>query len=147
MLHPYLTFTDPRAAMTLYERALGAVPGMMMDGPGGTLMHAEMMIGDAKIMLAGVFEGFNHAPNGSSPVQFNLEVANCDAAFERATEAGMTMVQAPEDQFWGERMAKVKDPEGYVWGLSQKTEDLSDEEVAARSKAFMETMGECSQAD
>lgn len=143
MLTPYLTFADPRAAMTLYERALGAVPGMVMEGPGGMIMHAEMSIGEGKLMLAGVFEGFNKAPGGSSPVQFNLMVEDCDAAFERATKAGMHAVQAPEDQFWGERMARVKDAEGYVWSLSQKTEDLTDEEVAERSKAFAEKMADC----
>ena len=59
MMIPYVTLADPRAAMTLYEKALGATTVMVMDGPDGSVMHAEMQIGGQQFMLGGVWPGMS----------------------------------------------------------------------------------------
>jgi len=144
MLIAYLTIKDPRAAMTLYEKALGAKSGLVMDGPGGSVMHAEMNIGDQLFMLAGEWPGMSAAPKAGerSAVNFMLYVDNADNAYQQAVDAGMTSAQEPEDMFWGDRIAKVADGHGYEWTLAHKVEDVSNEEIAKRAQAFIASMNE-----
>ena len=62
MLIPYLTLKDPRAAMALYEKALGATVAMVMDGPGGSVMHCEMHLAGQQFMLSCEWPGMSAAP-------------------------------------------------------------------------------------
>ncbi|MEE9321186.1 MAG: VOC family protein [Granulosicoccus sp.] len=141
MLIPYVTLADPRAAMDLYERALGATSSMVMDGPGGSVMHAEMDIGGTRFMLGGVWPGMSVAPEGRSPVNFMLYVDNADEALKQAVAAGMSVASEPEDMFWGDRMAKADDGHGYQWTFAHEIEKVSPEEMKKRAAAFAESMG------
>lgn len=138
---PYVTFKDPRAAMALYEKALGATTGFVMDGPDGMVMHAEMEVGGNTLMLSSEWPGMSEAPTGRSPVNFMLYVDDTDKAFEKAVTAGMTSVAEPKDEFWGDRNARVNDGHGYEWVLASKVEDVSPEELARRAAAFAESAG------
>ena len=142
MLIPYLTLQDPRAAMTLYERALDALTEMVMDGPDGSVMHAEMSVGEQRLMLSGVWPGMSRAPEGRSPVNFMLYVDDVDASLERAEAAGMRVVSEPENMFWGDRTAKAADGHGYEWTFARQVESVSDEELARRAAAFAASMGD-----
>jgi len=137
---PYLTLEDPRAAIALYEKALDATVTLSMDGPGGMLMHAEISIGNEKLMLSGVWPGMSNAPDGRSPVNFMVSVENADAAYKKAIAAGMTSAGEPEDMFWGERMARVNDGHGYEWMFVHQTEELTEEEVGKRAQEFAAAM-------
>lgn len=141
MAIPYVTLKDPRAAMALYEKAMGATTTMVMDGPGGSVMHAEMQIGDQRIMLSGEWPGMTAAPSGKSPVNFMLYVDNADAALKTAVAAGMTSQMEPEDMFWGDRLAKASDGHGYEWTFAHVVEELSAEEVNKRAAEFVASMG------
>lgn len=141
MAIPYLTLEDPRAAMALYEKALDATTKMIMDGPGGSVMHAEMEIGGQQLMLSGVWPGMSNAPSGKSPVNFMMYVDNADDALKKAVAAGMTAEMEPEDMFWGDRLAKASDGHGYEWTFAHVFEEVSAEEVAKRAAEFAASMG------
>jgi PhnB protein len=80
---------------------------------------------------------------GGSPVGIHLLVENCDAVFDRAVNLGSTAMRPVQDQFYGERSGKLKDPFGHVWYISTRTEDISNEEMTRRAEAW--TQGKASE--
>ena len=130
---PYLTVKDPRTTIALYEEALGAKTTFVMDGPDGSVMHAEIEIEGERIMLSGEWPGMSEAPKGRSPVNFMLYVENADRALNKAVAAGMSQSGEPEDMFWGDRIAKVTDKDGYEWTFAHQTEEVSEEELKKRA--------------
>jgi PhnB protein len=93
-------------------------------------------------MLSDEFPGIAQAP-GPNPITSNSLVVytdNVDALFERAVKAG-SKVEAPlQNQFWGDRYGKIRDPFGHQWGLAQHVEDVAPAEMERRSKAWTEQM-------
>lgn len=141
MAIPYLTVKDPRAAMALYEQALGSTTQFIMDGPEGSVMHAEIDINGERMMLSGEWPGMTEAPTGRSPVNFMLYVPNADDALKKAVEAGMTQVSAPETMFWGDRVAKANDGHGYEWTFAHQVEKVSQEDMKKRAAEWLASMG------
>lgn len=141
MAIPYLTLKDPDSAMALYAKAFDATTTMLMDGPGGSIMHAEMNIGGHRVMMGSEWPGMSEAPTGRSPVNFMLYVNNADEALAKAVAAGMTKLSDPEDMFWGDRMAKVNDGHGYEWTLAHQFEEVSEDDLKTRAAAWLESMG------
>ncbi len=141
MLIPYVTLADPRAAMALYEKALGAKITAIMDGPDDSVMHAEMEIAGQRFMLSGEWPGITSAPQGRSPVNFMLYVDNADKAAEQAVKAGMTLSSEAEDMFWGDRLAKATDGHGYEWTFAHQVEEVSPAEMSKRAADFAAAMG------
>jgi uncharacterized glyoxalase superfamily protein PhnB len=136
---PNIVVKDAAAAMSFYQKAFGAEELARMPGPGGKIMHAEMKIGDSKIMLGDEMPEFgNKGPKtlGGSPVSFYVYVNNVDASWKRAVDAGAKVVMPLEDMFWGDRGGKLEDPFGHGWMLSQHTKDLSPAEIKAGQEAF-----------
>jgi uncharacterized glyoxalase superfamily protein PhnB len=134
---PHLTLDNAADTIEWYKRALGAQEVRRSAGPDGKIMHAELKVGDSLIMVNDVMHG-QKGPRalGGSPVSLWLYVENCDAAFNRAVEAG-AQVQVPLDnQFWGDRGGAVADPEGYTWWIATRAEDLQPEEIAQRAEEF-----------
>lgn len=136
MLIAYLTLANPSAAIELYKAALDASVSSLMEGPNGSIMHAELLIGGNKIMLSGEWPGFSSAPTERSPVNFMLYVENADIAYQKAIQAGMTSTSEPEDMFWGDRNAKVLDGHGYEWTFAHQVEAVSEEELRKRVAEF-----------
>jgi len=60
---------------------------------------------------------------------------NVDVVWERALDAGAEVIYPLADQFYGERGGRLRDPYGQQWMLSQRTEDLTHEEIARRAQA------------
>ena len=141
MAIPYLTLKDTAAAIAIYSKAFDAQTVMVMDGPGGSIMHAEINIGGTRVMMGSEWPGQSVAPSGRSPVNFMLYVDNVEQALEKAVSAGMRKISDPEDMFWGDRMARVNDGHGYEWTLSQEVEKVSAEEVKARAAEWLKSMG------
>jgi len=137
---PYVTLADPRAAMDLYKKALGATVTLIMDGPGNSVMHAEMSIGGQRFMLGGEWPGMSSAPSGRSPVNFMLYVDDADTALKQATEAGMSITSEPENMFWGDRIAKANDGHGYEWTFAHQVEEISTDEMRKRAAEFAASM-------
>lgn len=136
---PHLIVKDGKGAIEYYKKAFDARERMCMTDPGGRVMHAELEIGDSAIMLADEFpEYHNVSPEslGGSPVVIHLYVKDVDAVAERAVDAGAEIVFPIEDQFYGDRSGRVKDPFGHMWILSTHKEDLSADEIKERAAAM-----------
>jgi len=113
---PYIVVQDAPALIEFLARSFDAKPLSRSIGSGGGV-HAEVEIGDSMLMVGG------GAPELSwrgqpLPSAFHVYVADTDATFARAVEAGATVVAPPEDKPYGERMAAVKDPQGNSWYIA-----------------------------
>lgn len=135
-LTPYITVRDARRALDFYEEAFGAVRvGPMLTLPNGAIVHAEIQIGDATLMLSEEnpdWGSVSPATLGDTPVRIALHVNDADAAFARATKAGAEVVFPLNNQFYGERSGRLRDPFGHLWIVGQRIEDLSETEMQAR---------------
>lgn len=139
---PYLLVNDTIGAMAFYARAFGAVEIMRLDGPQHKIWHAEMQIGNARIMLADEFaETAIHCPHtlGGAGISLLVYVEDVDAVFNQALTAGATKIRAVQDQFYGDRSGTLKDPFGHVWTVSTHITDYSPEELSERAAAAMKS--------
>lgn len=140
---PYLAVADAAAAIDWYKRAFGARELSRMAGPGGKIMHAEIMIGDSRVMLADMFmERDVQDPGSAGVTTVNLHVyhRNVDRLWQQAVAAGARVVMPLEDQFWGDRYGKLHDPFGHSWALSWKSK-LSKAELERKRQETMAAMG------
>jgi PhnB protein len=136
---PYLSVEGADAAIAFYTSAFGFEERVRMDGPEGKVVHAELGLGNALVMLADTFPdmgGRSPQQVGGTPVGLMVYVEDVDATHRRALDGGATEMRAPEDQFYGDRTAQVRDPFGHEWFLATRIEDVSDEEMAKRVAAF-----------
>ena len=140
---PVLALDDAASAIDWYKKAFGAVEvGERAVGPDGKVMHAEVTIGNSRIMVHDAMMGARDAKSmGGSPASLWVFVEDCDALFNRAVKAGALVNQGPmgqvADQFWGDRAGSLTDPHGYIWTIATRKEDLTPEEVHERQAAFM----------
>ena len=131
---PRLAFRDPAKAIEFYQRALGAKE-MFRFQVGESIPHAELMIGDSPIDVAGEWpEGgrFSAETLGHSPISISIQVPDVDAFAEHAVAAGMKLVREPKDQFYGHRDATLEDPFGYTWAVYTVKEEMPVEEMHRR---------------
>ena len=133
---PYLSVVGTAAALDFYARAFGAVEtGPRLTAPGGSIVHTEIRIGEASIMLSehnpdfGTSEPFSL---GGTPVRLALEVEDADTTVAAATRAGAKILIPVGDQFYGYRAGRIEDPFGHVWIVSQLIESLSQVEMQRR---------------
>jgi len=142
-LTPYLAVEDASKAIDFYKEAFGAEELLRMPGPDGKIAHAELQLGDSKLMLSDPFPHSNVRPpseRGGPTASIFMYVEDVDATFAQAQRVGAEVVSELEDMFWGDRFGTVSDPFGHVWSLATHKEDLSEEEMAERSKAAMAEM-------
>lgn len=133
---PYLCISGAGEAVEFYKKAFGATEVLRMDAPGGKVGHAELQIGDSRIMLADEYpeHGFKGPRTwGGSPVMIHLYVEDADAVFDRAVAEGATVLKPVIDQFYGDRSGSIEDPFGHTWHIATHTEDLSEEEIGKRA--------------
>jgi PhnB protein len=134
---PYLCVKDAARGIDFYKRAFGATERMRMDAPGGKVGHAEILIGEAVIMLADEHPeiGFVSPETlGGSPVLIHVYVPDVDALVERAVAAGAKLTRPVQDQFYGDRGGKLDDPFGHQWYFATHIEDVSPEEMRRRAE-------------
>jgi PhnB protein len=142
-LSPSLSVDNAAEAIEFYKRAFGATERGRMEGPGGTIAHAEIQIGDSVVMLADPFPQASTKPPkelGGTTTTLFLYVEDTDAAYKQAIDAGATSEMEPDDMFWGDRFASVADPFGHSWAIATHVEDLSEEEIRERGKQAMAAM-------
>jgi PhnB protein len=135
----YLTVKNAAAAIDFYKRVFEAKELMRMADPNGRIGHAELGVGQGVIYLSDEYPEMDvRGPEtlGGSPVMISLYVKDVDAVFQRATSAGATVVRKVEDQFYGDRGGKLKDPFGHMWWIATHKEDVSDEEIKKRAAAL-----------
>lgn len=130
---PHLVVDDATAAIAFYERAFGAETLARLDGPDGSVMHAELRVGQGVFFLADVFPMGPESPRGlgGSPVGMHLYVDDADAVFARAVEAGAEGTMPVMEAFWGDRYGQVTDPFGHRWGLAHQVREMSLDEIRA----------------
>jgi PhnB protein len=142
-LQIYLAVEDAAKAIDFYKQAFGAEETIRMPGPEGKIAHAELQIGDSKLMLSDPFPQSSVRPpseRGGPTASVFMYVDDVDTTFEQAQRAGAEVETALEDMFWGDRFGTLSDPFGHVWSIATHKEDLSEEEMAERSKAAMAEM-------
>jgi PhnB protein len=131
--HTVTPFPVVKGAPRLIEflkAAFGATELMRIHQADGSVMYAEVKIGDAIVMMGEAMEG--HPP---MPGSFYLYTPDADATYRSAMEAGGVSLAEPAHQFWGDRLAGVKDPVGNVWWIATHVEDVAPEELARRAQA------------
>ena len=138
---PRLVVADGGAAIDFYARAFGAEEiGERFTGPDGELIHAEIRIGDSVVMITeDAVDGPVSSPgrlDGMVTCVMALYWENVDTAWQRAVVAGAEVIYPLEDQFYGERGGRLRDPFGQQWMMSQHIEDVPPEEMAQRAMAF-----------
>lgn len=137
---PYLRVHDAAAAIAFYENAFGARELSRLQEPGGRIGHAEVRIGPTTLMLADEYpEHGIVGPRtlGGTTFSLHLHTDDVDAAFERAVQAGATVVRPLADHFYGERSGMVRDPFGHEWLLGSHIEDVTTEEMQRRYTELM----------
>jgi len=139
-LTPYIALNDAAKAIEFYKAALGATELYRLPMPGGKIGHAELQIGNSRLMLSDAMPEWGNKSAkdfGGTPVGLCIYTENVDALAERFVKAGGKVVRPLENQFYGDRSGQFEDPEGYKWTLMQHIEDVSPEEMQRR----MEKMG------
>ncbi|HEX6498206.1 MAG TPA: VOC family protein [Micromonosporaceae bacterium] len=138
---PCLVVRDAAKALDFYADVFGATERIRFPGPDGTVVHAEIQIGDSVVMVEGEDprRGTSAPPEGGlggSPTFQFIYVDDVDAVTARAVELGATLKRAPEDQFYGDRDAFVVDPFGHGWTIATHVEDVSPDELTRRMTAL-----------
>jgi PhnB protein len=141
MVTPRLVVADGAAAIAFYAQAFCAQEvGERFTGPGGELIHAEIRIGDSVVMITeDAVDGPARSPDqlgGMVTCVMALYWQDVDPAWERAVSAGAEVIYPLEDQFYGERGGRLRDPFGQQWMMSQHIEDVPAEEMARRAAAL-----------
>jgi PhnB protein len=137
-LTPRLVVREASRAVEFYRRAFGAEElGERFLGPKGEVIHAELQIGDSVVMIT---EDSDPDAPAKSPQALGGVTAimatywpDVRAAWKRAVEAGAEVLYPLEDQFYGERGGRLRDPFGQQWILSQRLEVLTPKEMRERA--------------
>lgn len=136
-LNAYITVSGAAAALDFYARAFGATEIGRYAGPDGTVGHAEIRLGDSVLMLSDEFPDYGaRSPKtlGGATSTLMLMVDDADAAVARAVEAGATLLEPVDRQFYGARQGKVLDPFGHKWILATFVEQVPPEELDRRAR-------------
>ena len=136
-LTPFLVCSPAGEAIRFYEEVFGASVVGRMDGPGGTVLHAELDFGEGRLQLTDPNEEYGLVPpagqdddrvSGSTCIY----VADVDAVFAAAVDRGATVREKPGTFVTGDRFASIYDPFGHRWAIMTRVEDVSPEEAERR---------------
>ncbi|MFN3649785.1 MAG: VOC family protein [Armatimonadota bacterium] len=137
---PHLCCRNAEEAAAFYAKAFGDGDPNVIKGPDGKVMHGCVMIGGSPVFLVDEFPDFGAlSPQslGNSTVSVHLHVADCDAAWQRAVDAGCQVVMPLADQFWGDRYGVLVDPFGHKWSIATTVKQLSPEELQQAAASAM----------
>ena len=146
-VNAHIVLDECAKAIEFYKKAFGARAGLVMPGPGGKIVHAEVQIGASRLMMSdemppmglpGVYKSPKTA--GLNTAALFLYVDDVDAWFDRAVKAGCTVRSPLTDMFWGDRFGQVIDPFGHTWGMATHFEDVSEADMKRRQQAFFARM-------
>jgi PhnB protein len=136
---PYLNIRGAAKAIEFYKKAFGAKEKGRLDMGNGQLGHAEIQIGDSRIMLADEAPDWgNKSPDtlGGSSVGICIYVKNVDDFVKKAVAAGAKLERPVEDQFYGDRSGTLVDPFGHRWTIATHIENVSFKQMEKRAKAL-----------
>jgi PhnB protein len=124
---PNIIMDGVENAIEFYKKAFGAEERMRLTMPDGKITHCELAIGDSRLNIGEAMEGWP-----AHPLLAQIHVADGDAVFERAVNAGAAVVMPMTDMFFGSREGCVRDPFGGTWTIATRTEIVSAEEMQRR---------------
>lgn len=138
---PYLSITDAKTAVEFYSQVFGVKPTLLLTMPDDRVMHCEFQIGGARFFISEELPEHGGTPSPKSlaatTVAIHLYVDDCDAMVARMKSQGAAILMEPEDMFWGERFARVRDPFGHEWGITTLLQEMTPSEIqAAAAKLF-----------
>lgn len=129
---PYLTVRNAPKVIEFLKQAFGAkLTHDATKRPDGSIMHAEVIIGDSRVMIAE-----ESAMANATLSSLYIYVADVDSVYRQAIKAGGSSVMEPMDRFYGDRSGGVKDPSGNSWFVATHKEDVEPKELARRAEAF-----------
>ena len=146
---PHLVIRDAAKAMELYKKAFGAQSVSVHHTPNGKVMHADLKIGDSRVMLADEFPGtpcLSPQTVGGTTNVLHIYVEDADSRYNSAVAAGATALMPVMDMFWGDRNGQLRDPFGHVWAIATHTEDVTPAELEKRGAAMFAEMAKQKQA-
>jgi PhnB protein len=150
-LIPHLVCSPCSEAIEFYKKAFGAEEVCRVPAPDGRrLIHASIRIGNSFVFLVDDFPemcgGKSQSPRalGGTPITVHHYVEDCDAAIQRAQDAGATVGMPPQDMFWGDRYGTVTDPYGHSWSFATHVKDVTPDEMRAAMKGAFAQTGCCS---
>lgn len=132
---PYLIATPAAEAIAFYARVFGARELVRLTAPDGKIAHAEIAIGDERVMLADAYPDQGYASPtdlGGTPVSLYVRVSDADAVHARALAAGASERSPVTDQFDGDRRGAMVDPFGHVWLVATEREAVTNAELVRR---------------
>lgn len=120
---------DTDAEVNFLTSVFGAVetPGSRMLDPDGDIGHVEVELGDSVVMLFDAKRGWP-----PTPAHLRVYVDDIAATIERAVGAGARVVTRPTLLAFGERVARIRDPQGHLWWVHEPVEDVAPDEVVSR---------------
>jgi PhnB protein len=131
-VQPYLMVKGARRLLEFIKKTFDATEIENMPGPDGTIMHAEVRIGDSTIMLSDAQRQFQ-----PTTAALYVYVPDVDATYKKALAEGASSAMEPADQFYGDRHGGVKDEFGNFWWIATHIEDVPREEMARRAEQYM----------
>lgn len=138
---PALSYDDAPAMIEFLCRAFGFVERFRLDMPDGSIGHASLLIDEDEVTLASAYPEGGLGGPGRLPhlhASVMVYVDDVDAHYAQAVAEGATILQEPEDQFFGDRTYRAEDPEGGRWWFHQELERFTGDEVQARLDAMSE---------
>ena len=136
---PYLIVKGGADAIDFYKRVFGATELMRFAMPNGSIAHAEIQIGNARVMLADeqLDRGYRSPQSlGGSGTGIMVYLEDVDQVFNRALQAGAKSLEPVKNQFYGDRSGTLADPFGHWWTIATHVEDVSPEEMERRAAAM-----------
>jgi len=136
---PQIVVDDADRAIGFYRAAFAADELVRNLAPDGRVMHSELLMLGGRVF---VIDDFDEDPVGSpgrlggSTVRLHVYVGDVDEVYQRSLDAGAVSIMAPQDAFWGDRYAIVRDPFGHYWSIATVQEDLSVSELEERGDAW-----------
>lgn len=128
---PFLVINGARKFITFLQNAFGATEVYSSESPDGKINHSEIKVGDSMLMLTEADEKFPSAPG-----MFYIYVKDTDLIYKKALAAGAESLMEPEDKFYGDRNAGVKDSFGNTWWIGTHIENVTSEEIKKREENF-----------
>ncbi len=141
---PYLSVTDANKAVAFYSEVFDVSPRVLLKMPDDRVMHCEFRIGDARFFVSEELPEHGGTPSpkslGSTTVAIHLYVTDCDQIVEKMKDNGADILAEPEDLFWGERFARVRDPFGHEWGVATLIKEMTPDEIQSIASKMFEEM-------
>jgi PhnB protein len=134
---PWIISRDTARLLDFVKEAFGAEEIARVPDEDGAIGHAEFRIGDSIVMAFDAREGWPDTPGF-----FRLYVEDGDAVYRRALEAGAVSVTEMTHLFFGDRVGRVRDPQGHVWWIQSRVEEVGPEEMERRAeeKGYVDAM-------